>query len=237
MQQKTFMKTMMKKTILCLLLPVSIFAQQKLVLPGSEIQVYYYPMQLPKIVATESERIILASLFLGISDSAALQAQGINPVTSVQNALDVAMNVSKPLPKNKLEAVKILGAPDITYHDEWGNGTETLVYGSGLSLDYDDADLNRPDAIRLRASKKALSSSKQPFYITSFKLAVGEKVHQDLLDKYLYQTYDTPSELKCVKNYAFYIYVVQVQDFADYMLSVCVDGAGTITEISFGGAA
>jgi hypothetical protein len=186
------MKTIIKKTILGLLLPVSMFAQQKLVLPGSEIQVYY----------------------------------------------TVFWN-TKPLPKNKLEAMKTLGAPDIIYNDEWGNGTETLVYKAGISLSYDAKDLDHPESIWLDKPINAvnLSSLLKPFSITSFKLMVGGKVHQDLLDKYFYQTHYPKNKAHCVKNYAFYIYAVEIQDLADYMLSVCVDSAGVITEIHYGGAA
>lgn len=168
---------------------VQVFAQQKLVLPGSEIQVYYP--------------------FFG----------------------------QRKLPKNKLEAMKTLGTPDIIYNDEWGNGTETLVYKAGISLAYDAKDLDHPESIWLDKPINAvnLSSFLKPFSITSFKLMVGGKVHQDLLNKYFYETYYPKNKNNCVKNYAFPIYAITT--FSDYFLSVCVDSAGVITEIYYGGSA
>ena len=186
------MKTMIKKTILCVLLPVSMFAQQKLVLPGSEIQVYY----------TYFWKTI-------------------------------------PLKENKLEAMNILGTPDAIYNDEWGNGTETLVYKAGISLSYDAKDLDHPESIRLRKPINAvnLSSLLKPFSITSFKLMVGGKVHQELLDKYWYRVYDEQNKGACKKGYYFSIYNQVVNSLSDYFLSVCVDSAGVITEIYYGGPA
>jgi hypothetical protein len=190
------MKTIIKKTILGALLSASIFAQQKLVLPGSEIQVYY-------------------TYFLS------------NPT---------------PLPENKLEAVKKLGTPHAIYYDEWGNGTETVVYRWGISLSYDAKDLDYPESIRLRNRSVIVSDITKPqfnysFYITNFKLAVGGKVHQDLLDKYWYRVYDEQNKGACKKGYYFSIYNQVVNSLSDYYLSVCVDSAEKITEIYYGGPA
>jgi hypothetical protein len=208
------MKTMIKKTILGALLSASMFAQQKLVFPGAEVQVYF-DMQ---FVFTEI-------------DIASLHAAGIYN-------LKPATFYDMKLQDSKAQVLKQLGPPDKIYADYEGAGTETFVYNSGFSVSYSIDDYNRFDAFWIEKPLENLRSFTigRNFYLSKkFKLRVGQPIAKDLIDKYWYKVYDEQNKGTCRKSYHFYIYAVD--SLSDYFLSICVDSAEKITEIYYGGPA